>query len=282
MSQIFQRVLLATERTEFDAGAERLALTMAQRVGRPLRVVMPLASNAEYEAEAPQLAERSERDAASRLARLRDQARSAGVEIDLRVRRGAEAHQEIVDEARQRDSDLIVIRRRGRRSFVAQLLVGEMVGKVLAHAPCSVLVVPRDAAMWSRRVLVAAEPGEQGRRLVAMATAIATEGALPLTVVCVAGKAAEWPLAEAFVAEALRLAAQAGVPADGEALAGAPPAQILDAAKRHAADLIVMGVRSSGRIARALLGGVAQQVIGRSDCAVLLAHPANPNKDVSS
>ena len=280
MSQIFRRILLATERTEFDVGAERLALAMALRCGQPLAVVMPLTSNPEYEAVAPELAERGDRDAASRLAQFREQALAAGVEIDLTVRRGAEADREIVEEARERTADLIVIRRRGRRSFVAHLLVGEMVSKVLAHAPCSVLVVPRDAGMWSRRVLLAAEPGEQGRRLVSMATAVASECALPLSMVCVAGKAAaQRALAEAFVAEALRSAALAGVSADGEVLAGPPSAQILDSARRHAADLIVMGVRSSGRIGRALFGGVAQQVTGLSDCAVLLAHPAIPIKE---
>jgi len=283
MSQIFQRILLATERTEFDVGAERVALAMALRCGLPLAVVMPLASNPEYEAVAPELAERGDRDAASRLAQLREQARRGGVVIESCVRRGAQADREIVDEARQRDADLLVIRRRGRRSFLAQLMVGEMVSKVLAHAPCSVLVVPRDAGMWSRRVLLAAEPGEQGHRLVAMAMAVASECALPLSVVCVAGRAeAQRSMADAFVADALSRASQAGVSVAGEVLGGPPSAQILDASRRHAADLIVMGVRSSGRIGRALFGGVAQQVTGRAGCAVLLANPSTPIKDVSS
>lgn len=282
MSQIFQRILLATERTEFDVGAERLALAMALRCGKPLAVVMPLVSNPEYEAVAPALAERSDRDAASRLAQFRELARGSGVEIDLRVRRGAEADREIVAEARERNADLLVIRRRGRRSFLAQLMVGEMVSKVLAQAPCSVLVVPRDAGMWSQRVLLAAEPGKQGHWLLELATAVASECALPLTIVCVPDKtAAKRSQAEAFVAEALYNATQAGVLADGEVLAGTPASQILDAARRHAADLIMMGVRSSGRIERALFGGVAQQVTGLSSSAVLLAQPFTSNKDVT-
>ncbi len=285
MSQIFQRLLLATERTEFDAGAERLALGMAQRSGRPLAVVMPLASNPEYEAEAPELAERSDRDAASKLAQLREQALRAGVEIDLRVRRGAEAYREIVDEAKERAADLIVIRRRGRRSFLAQLLVGEMVGKVVAHAPCTVLVVPRDASLWSRRVLVAAEPGEQGHALLTLATAVAAEYALPLSVVCaVTSNAPEQRRsAEAFVVEAQRRAQQAGVSADGQVLSGAAHLQILDAVKHRAADLIVMGSRSDAPTGRARVGVVAQQVTGLADCAVLLAQVSAPRrKDATS
>jgi nucleotide-binding universal stress UspA family protein len=284
MSQVFEHLLLATERTEFDTGAERLAISMAQRCGQPLAVVMPLAGNPEYEAVAPALAERADRAAAASLTPLRDQARAAGVPLDLRVRHGTEADREIVEEAQERAADLIVIRRRGRRSFLAQLLVGEMVAKVLAHAPCSVLVVPRDAAPWSRRVLLAAEPGLQGQMLLALATALASEAALPLTVACIlASDATELrAAAEAFIAEALRNARQAGVSVDGEVLVGAPSSQILDAARRHGADLIVMGSRSAARTGRARVGVVAQQVTGQVDCAVLLAHPVTPRKDVSS
>ena len=41
----FKRILLATEHTEFDTGAERVAFTMALHCGIPLSVVLPLLSN---------------------------------------------------------------------------------------------------------------------------------------------------------------------------------------------------------------------------------------------
>ena len=266
MAQVFRQLLLATERTEFDAGAERLALALARHCATPLGVIMPLASNPAFEAEAPALAERAEREAAAKLAALRVQAQAVGVDIDLQVRRGTELWREIVDEARERAADLLIMRRRGRRGFLSRLLVGEMVGQVLAHAPCCALVVPRDAVMWAHRVLAAAEPGEPGRRLVALATAVAAECGLPLSLVCVCGEAAaQRQPAQAFLAEARDAAAQRGVDTTTELLSGAVPAQVLAARKRHAADLIVIG---SGR---ALPGGVAYEITGAADCAVLLA-----------
>ena len=210
MAQLFQRMLLATERTEFDAGAERVALALAQRCQRALGVVMPLASNAEYEAVAPQLAAQADRDAAARLQPLREQARAAGVAIELRVRRGAEAWREIVDEAQERGADLLVIRRRGRRSFLARLLVGEMVAQVVAHAPCSVLVVPRDAGLWTRRVLLAAESGAAGEASLRLALAVATECTLPLRLAVHVAAAAR-----SFAADAVRRARHGGMAADG-------------------------------------------------------------------
>jgi len=274
MEPVFQRLLLATERTEFDAGAERLALALARHCAAPLGVVMPLLSNPEFEAEAPALAERAEREAAARLVALRQQAEAAGIAIDLRVRRGAELWREIVDEAHARRSDLLVLRRRGQRGFLARLLVGEMVGQVLAHAPCCALVVPRDAQPWSRRVLVAAEPGDPGRQLVALATSVASACALPLGVVCVAAAGErQRNAATGFLADALQLAAAAGVPAETELRSGVVAAQLLAAAQHQAADLIVLG---AGRARR---GGVAHEVTGAAACAVLIAPPAPTTKE---
>ena len=47
MAQFFARLLLATEHTEFDTGAETLALALAQRCLLPLTMVLPLLSNPE-------------------------------------------------------------------------------------------------------------------------------------------------------------------------------------------------------------------------------------------
>ena len=64
MAQLFTRLLLATEGTEFDVGAEKMAFSLAQRCELPLTTVLPLVSNPEYEALAPQSAARAEQEAA--------------------------------------------------------------------------------------------------------------------------------------------------------------------------------------------------------------------------
>ena len=119
----------------------------------PLAGVVPIVSNVEYESVAPELVARVEEGVHARLVALRGDAQRAGVELELRVRRGEEPWREIVAEARDRGADLLIVRRRGKRSFLANLMVGEMVGKVATAAPCSVLLVPRAARVWTRRVL---------------------------------------------------------------------------------------------------------------------------------
>ncbi|MGA8391881.1 MAG: hypothetical protein WB775_07070, partial [Burkholderiaceae bacterium] len=92
MAHLFNRLLLATEHSEFDTGAEAMAFALAQRCQLPLATVVPLLSNPEYEALAPQIAAKAEQEAAVKIARLREQAAGVGVTIDLRLRRGEEPY----------------------------------------------------------------------------------------------------------------------------------------------------------------------------------------------
>lgn len=272
MAQLFTRLLLATEHSDYDTGAEAMAFALAKRCQLPLATVLPLVSNPEYEALAPQIAAQAERDAAAKIAELRQQAQAVGVSIDLRLRRGAEPYQEIIDEARAQGSDVIIIRRRGKRGFLANLLVGEMVSKVVTHAPCHVLIVPLEARLWQQRVLVAAEAGESGRQLAATAMAVAAQCALPLHVVSVVATEAQRAPADDFVAEMFKLAKARGLAAQGEVRVGKPYSEILAASAACQADLIVMGSRGEPGIGRALLGGVAQKVMGLSKHPVLVLH----------
>jgi nucleotide-binding universal stress UspA family protein len=270
-SQPFEHLLLATECSDQDSGAEAIAFEMARHCGLPLRVLLPLHSNPEYEAMAPQLALRAEAEAARRLQGLREQAANAGVAIELQVRRGPELYEEIVAEARERGADLIVVRRRGRRGLMANLLLGEMVRNVVSHAPCSVLVAPRGARMWGRRVLVAFDPASQDLGPVGTAADMALRCGLPLSIVCVAPEAGAQPAAERALQRARATAAAIGAAVDGQVRVGRPHEQIVVAARELAADLLVIGRRTDEGLARAWLGGAAQKVIGLAEVPVLVA-----------
>jgi nucleotide-binding universal stress UspA family protein len=270
MRQLFTRLLLATEHTEFDAGAESVAISMAQRCQLPLVTVLPLVSNPEYESLAPEIAMRAELDAAAKIAEIRTNAQAKGVSIDMRVRRGEEPYREVVEEARAQGSELIILRRRGKRGFLANLLVGEMVSKVLAHAPCHVLFAPRESHMWRHGVLVAAEPGAQGLRLVKTAAAVAAECDLPLHLVYVTAGDASASDITCFFADASDTAKHVGVNLQLDQRSGKAFTEILASAATHQADLLVIGSRNDKHIGRSMIGGVAQKVIGLSDKPVLV------------
>ncbi len=266
----YRRPLLATEHSEFDSGSERIAFALAQRCALPLRGVLPLLSNAEYEAVAPQLAERAEAAVASRLGELAATAATSGTPWQPVVRRGPALFREIVDEALACDADLLVIRRRGRLGRLANLLVGDMVNQVLAHAPCSVLVAPQHSVMWSRHVLVAVDPAAPDLAAIDQGAAVAAECALPLSLVAVADRPDDEPTRRALD-QALARAREWLPQARAEALRGKVHLQIAEAARRLGADLIVVGRHGEGGFARAWVGGVAQKIIGLAECPVLVA-----------
>lgn len=267
----FQRILLATEHTEFDSGAERVALAMARRYGIPLRVVLPVVSNPEYEVEAPELALRDEREAAKKIAALRAIAQQMEVQLDIHVRRGAEPYREIVAEAAASRADLIVIRRRGNPGFLANLLVGEMVSKVIRDAPCGVLMVPRAGQFWQHEILAAVGDSPNAQKISTLAAAIAAASDLPLTLVSVAENQAMQEKTEIFNKLNVVLASALTSLVKGRVLIGKPVDQVLAIAKEISADLLVIG-RQRYNLIPVSLGGtsIMQRIAGAMDVPTLV------------
>lgn len=269
----FSRLLLATEHTEFDTGSERVAFDLARRYRLPLHGVLPMVSNAEYESIAPEAVLRAEERVFALVTKLREEARTAGIEFDLRVRRGAEPYREIIAEAQELSADLVVIRRRGRQSILANLLVGEMVGKVATHAPCSALLVPRAGCVWTNRILAGVDGSRATVGVAETAARLAGDAGIPLELVSVAvhdtadGRAG----AAAAVAEAVAAARACGATVEGRAVAGRAAETIAELSLASDADLIVVGrggPSAHGR--RFRLGGNAHRIVGLAACPVLV------------
>jgi len=280
----FSSILLATEGTEFDTGAERVGIGLAAKCGVPMMAVMPLVTNAEYQIVAPERAAHAEAHAAAKIDKLETAAQAQGVELRGRVRLGQEPFREIVDEAGERGADLIVLRRRGKRSYLANLFLGEMVHTVVGHTHCDVLTVPRGSALWSRGILVATDGSSQSARATKMAAALAVSSGLPLTVVSVAehhnGPGVSESAAQANVDGALSVVRAVGAQATGRVVVEGKPYQaILATADRVEADLIVIGRRGLGRVERMLVGSTSEQVAGSAPGPVLIVHQEVPRAD---
>ena len=276
MTFSFSRILLATEHTEFDAGAERLAFELAKECATPLLGVLPMVSNAEYETVAPERVAQAEREAFARLTEVRAAAKAADVDLDIRVRRGEEPFREIIAEAQRCSADLIVARRRGKRGFLAQLMVGEMVGKVATLAPCSVLLVPRAGRMWTQRVLAGVDASPAAQRAAETAAHIALRCDLPLLIASAAAhdSVADRAGAESAVASAIGIAERVGARVEGRIVTGRPGDAIAHLVTESGADLIVLGrAGEGGRLQRLLLGGTVQRIIGLAQCPVLVVKP---------
>jgi nucleotide-binding universal stress UspA family protein len=271
MADPFRTVLLATQCTEFDAGAERVGIDLAAKCNIPLYAVLPVVSNAEYETFAPMLEDVAEAKAAADLQKLRETAAARGVALVGHVRLGEEPFREIISEASEREADLIVVRRRGKRGFLANLLMGEMVHALITHAPCDVLIVPPAAGIWSRGIVLATDGSPHSQRAAQVAASVALRWALPLTVVSVApGDDPGGGIAQGHVDSALVAAHAAGASASGQIASGKPDEAILQTAEQAGADLIVLGRRGTNPVKRALLGTTSEHVARHANGPVLI------------
>ena len=79
-----------------------------------------------------------------------------------------------------------------------------------------------------------------------------------------------------LVDEAVAKATTAGVKASGEMHLGLPYDEILRFSKRQGADAIVMGTHGRGGLKRLFLGSVAESVLHRASCPVVIVRERAP------
>jgi nucleotide-binding universal stress UspA family protein len=216
--------------------------------------------------------------------------RREGIAVQEIVLRGGRAADRIVASAREWEADLVATGSRGRGQITSMLL-GSVAAGVTDLAPCPVLVARRPTCA---RVLLADDGSEsaiEARRIIARwpifrdlyvhVVSVAHEpqalrsGISPTMLDDVrraeAGVAAEARSThEQLARESAEELRRAGLVARTEVRSGDPAAEILDAALRADADLIVLGSRGRTGIVRAALGSVARNVLIHASCSVLI------------
>jgi nucleotide-binding universal stress UspA family protein len=89
----------------------------------------------------PGVKERIDAEAKVFLDRIKQQAADKNLSCETIYRIGRQPHELIVEEARQKEIDLIVMGTHGRTGL-KKFFMGSVTQKVIGMAPCSVLVVP--------------------------------------------------------------------------------------------------------------------------------------------
>jgi len=272
----FERFLVATDGSEYSAGAVREALSMARKCGARVHVVSVVASDAELETMGKQLLKKEFDTAQSHLESVRAQAAADGVACETHLIHGSDLHQEIVNEAERTQADLIIMGRRGRHGL-ARLMVGDTTVKVIGHARCSVLVVPRAAALTGRHFVLASDGSRYADAAAAAAGSLARHCQTPVTVVSVTRPVhSEERRREArhVVDRVVAFLKKEGVTAEGAVPHGLPDQMIVQTALDRQADLIVMGSHGRTGLERILLGSIVERVLNQTHCAVLVVKAA--------
>jgi nucleotide-binding universal stress UspA family protein len=287
-----EKLLLATDGSLFSEGAIREAIRLAKQCSSTLSAVTVIETNAEFETIAPQLLERSERVAREHLEAVKAHAKKEGIDCAINILEGEDSYNYISTEAAKSKTSMIIMGRRGRTGL-KRLAMGSTTARVIGHAPCNVLVVPRAAQVEFKSLVVATDGSKYSAAAASEAIGIAKRNNSKLTVISVVPAELATPtdieiamsqlemiaekemhVAEANAKAVKEAAQKEGVNVQAFIMSGKPADAIIETAKDKHADLIVLGSHGRTGLEKLLMGSVAERVIVLSPCAVLIVKGA--------
>jgi nucleotide-binding universal stress UspA family protein len=264
-----EKILLATDMSLDSEGAIREAIKFASKCSSKIYACMTLETNPEYETIGSSVFEKEEAVATAHLESIKARAAKEGVSCETVLHESMDAAQAIVDEAGKKKADMIIIGRHGRKG-VAKALMGETAAKVITHAPCKVLVVPKAAQIEYRNILVATDGSPHAIAAVSEAIAIAKRCGSNIIALSAMRDESERAEAVKFSHEAAEMAKKEGVPAEAVTPVGRSFTVIVETAGGRAVDLIVMGTYGKTGVKKLLMGSSTEKVIGSAGCGVLV------------
>lgn len=197
-----------------------------------------------------------------------------------------EPHEVIIDTARGRNADLIVLGTYGRRGL-NRLLMGSVTSGVIAGAPADVLVVKKPCSECSGEygsILVPFDGSEFSRKAMTRACRLSKVDNSEITALYVIPRYEEMidffrtdsiqkslrREAERIISAAAGIASAEGVEIKEEIVDGVADEKIVESVKKLSNDLIIMGSHGYSGVDRALLGSTAERVILNATCPVLV------------
>ncbi|HXX58985.1 MAG TPA: universal stress protein [Thermodesulfovibrionales bacterium] len=265
-----EKLLLATDGSKHSEGAIREAIGFASKCSSKLYVCMVLETNPEYETIGSDVLEREEEEAKAHLDSIKSRAATEGLACETIFLESVEASEAIVDEATEKKVDMIVIGRHGRKGLL-KAFMGELAERVITHAPCKVLVVPKAAKIEYRNIMVATDGSGHSIAAVEEAVNIAKRCGSRIIALSSVRTDSELARAQANVNKVLEMAKSEGVEAEGLTPAGRSYNVIVETAGGRGVDLIVMGMPVKSELGKFFTGSATEKVIGTAGCAVLVA-----------
>lgn len=266
-------LLIATDGSQFSEGAIQEAIFFGQACQAKVIVLHVVIVQAESISAANFLVRQGREEIAPHLDHIRAMAKDGGVELEIVVVGSSRLETTIVEQARLRGADVILMGRRGKTSRLARL-VGQMTTKVLDQGFPRVLVAPKDFIITGSQMLVAVNDSANGRRAVEEALSLGRSCTTlkRITMLAVARREGDRSGAEALLKAIYTQSAQMALPVPCDFLVevGEPVERIVAMADKRQIDMILIGNRGKGGVAKMLKGHITENVIGRAHCAVLV------------
>ncbi|MDP2792643.1 MAG: sulfate permease, partial [Sulfurisoma sp.] len=247
-----QRLMLATDGSEFSQAPQEIAIALARSFGVTLDIMSSVPTTEDNET------------ARARLSLAARAALVAGVDIEEIIRHGRQPVQEVVAAAKAADCNILIVGRRPPRGDLKERLLGDIATQIIARAHCHVLIAGWQAKMWRQRILVACDGSLESDHVADVAAQLAKTTRTPVTLVtAIAGPSKRELAAEELALIAGRLHVD-GIDCATHVAEGTPEKVIAAAALEFGVDLVVVGHHQG------MGGGVPEQIVGGLACAVLV------------
>jgi len=194
---------------------------------------------------------------------------------------GHDVGKSLVNIAHERDSDLIVMGWRGRRRRVADIVLGEVLDRVVEDAPCDVCVAKVEESGPSRRVLAPLGGGAQAELAAVVAGTYLADPEAEVTFLAVTHGDAE-AARDRLEGRREEVLEELGAEDAGDRIRvdavrnGDIADAILDYARRGDFDTIALGATEQGLVRRALFGAIPETVGEEFDGRVLMVRRHQP------
>ncbi len=264
-----EKLMVATDGSEYSESAVREAINLAKVCSSTLIAVSVVKTNLEFDSVLPQFVEKAEQEAIKHLESVKAQATREGVNCMTIVSLGEEPYQDIVHHASKNNVDMIIMGTHGKTEM-KRLMMGSVTARVIGHASCNILVLPLNAKVECKNVLIATDGSKYSEAAASEALGIAKRCGSSLIVISVASSDAEIASAKDNVNKVSEAAEKEGVKTTSVVTKGKPYEAILETSKQKKVDFIVVGSHGRTGLDRLLMGSVTERVIGHAEAAVLV------------
>lgn len=266
-------LLLATDGSRFSEGAVQEAIFFGQACSAKVIVLHVVDTQAESIGAANFAVRQGREELSPHFERLRAMARDSGVEMEIVVVGSSRPEKTLVEQARLRQADVILMGRHGKAGRLSRL-VGKMTTRVIVQGFPRVLVAPKDFIITGSHILAAVDDSANGRQAAQEALSLGRSCSTlqRITILSVAKHEDQRSRAEHLVNEVCTQADRENLPVSCDPLVvvGDPVAAVVAAAKERQVDMVLLGGHGKSGIAKMFKGHVTENVIGRVHCAVLV------------
>lgn len=283
---MYDKILIGFDESEYSMAAVKEVAAWIKKHGGEARLVHGVYFDEEEFGIKPNLLKERIDKGESACYRAQTIAAEFGIPMESVVKEG-EPPEVIVNTAIQDKADLIALGTHGRKG-ISRMLIGSVTAKVVAEAPCDVLIVRRSCEKCSGKyenILVAFDGSESSSKALKKACELAKTDTAKVTAIYVIPQYQEMinffkteginkvikEEANKILDQARAIGNEAGIEVATSLEEGSPSERLVQYVKDNKIDLVVMGSYGWNGINKSIIGSTAERVIMLTEGPVLVA-----------